>query len=52
MDSSYHIQINVNLRRAIIWGISIHSIHKGEVLIFSSVYINKAIKNLEVKVDV
>ena len=31
-DSSYHVGANVNVRRGIIWGISIHNIHKGEIL--------------------
>ena len=36
VDSSYHVRTNVSVRRAFIQGISIH---KGDVLIFSSVYI-------------
>jgi hypothetical protein len=32
VDSSYHIQITVSIRRGIIWGISVHNIHKEEVL--------------------
>ena len=37
----------------IIQGVSVHSIHKGEVLVFSRVRkpFKKAIKNLEVNVD-
>ena len=31
MDSSYHLQTKVSVRRGIIWGISIQSMHKGEV---------------------
>ena len=38
VDSSYHVRIDVSVRRGIIWGISVHSINKGEVLFFSSVY--------------
>ena len=41
VDSSYHIWTNMSVRRGIIWGISAHSIDKGEVLIFSSLYIQK-----------
>ena len=40
---SCHVRINVSVRRGILWGISMHSIHKGEVLFFSSVYIWKAV---------
>ena len=40
-DSSYHIWTNVSVRRGVIWGISVHGIHKGEVLFISSVYIEK-----------
>ena len=47
VDSSDHIQTNMSVRRGIIWGISVHRINKGEAQIFSSVYIKKAIKNLE-----
>ena len=32
VDFSYHIQSDVSVRRGIIWGISVHNIHKGEVL--------------------
>ena len=39
LDSSYHVRINVSVRRDIIWGISIHSMHKGGVYFFSNVYI-------------
>ena len=41
MDPSYYVQTNVSVRRGIIWGISVHRVHKGEVLFFSSVYIQK-----------
>ena len=33
------VQTNVSVRRCIIWGISVHSIHKREVLFSSYVYI-------------
>ena len=49
---SCHVRINVSVRRGILWGISMHSIHKGEVLFFSSVYIWKAVNFFEVKVHV
>ena len=39
LDSSYHVQINVSVKKGIIWGISIHNIHKGEVWFFPSAYI-------------
>lgn len=29
MDPSYHIQTSVSVQRGIIWGISVHIIHKG-----------------------
>jgi hypothetical protein len=41
VDSSYHVQANVSVRRGIIEGISVYSIHKGEVLFISNVYILK-----------
>lgn len=31
VNSSCHVQTTVNVERGIIWGISIYSIHKGEV---------------------
>ena len=37
--SSYHVRTNVSVRRDKIWGSSVHGIHKGKVLIFSSMYI-------------
>ena len=37
VDSSYHVQIKVSVRR----GISIHSRHKEEVLYIFSLYIQK-----------
>ena len=46
-----HMQTNMCVRRGIIWGISIHNILKGEVLIFIPVTFEKANKNFEVKVD-
>ena len=39
VNSSYHICTNMSVRRGIIWGTSVYSIQKGEVLIFTSVYI-------------
>ena len=39
VDSSYHAQINVSVRRSIIWAIIVRSIHKGELILISSVYI-------------
>ena len=41
MDSSYHVRINMSVRRNIIWNISVHSVHEGEVLFFFGVYIYK-----------
>ena len=29
-----HVRTNMSVRRGIIWGISVHNIYKGEVLIF------------------
>ena len=52
MDSSYHVQTNVNIKRVIVQNTCVHSIHKREVLYFSSVYISHAMKNFIVKVDV
>ena len=52
VDSPYHVQTNMSVRRTIVGGTSVHSILKGEVLFFSSVYVEKAIINLGVKVDV
>ena len=49
VDSSYNIQTNVSVRRGFIWGINVHSIHKGEVLFFSSVYIQKGYKEFQSK---
>ena len=39
VDFPNHVQIDVSVRRGAIWGISIHNIHQGEVIYFSSVYI-------------
>ena len=39
VDSSYHLRINMSVKTCINWGISVHSVHKGEVLISTSVYI-------------
>ena len=39
VDSSYHVQINASTKRVIAEDTSIHSVHEGEVLLFSSVYI-------------
>ena len=41
VDSSYHIWTHMSVRRDITWGMSVHNIHQGEVLFFSSVYIQK-----------
>ena len=41
VDSSYHVWIKLSVRRGIIWGISVHTIHKIEVLFFFSVYIQR-----------
>ena len=41
VDSSYHMRTNVSVGRGIIRGISVHNIHKGEVSLFSSMYIWK-----------
>ena len=51
VDSSYHVRINMSVRRGIIGGITIHIIHKEEVKFLSSVYI-EAIEYFEAKVDV
>lgn len=48
VDNSNHIQTSASAKGDIIWGISVHSIHKEGVLFFSSVYIKKD----ELKVDV
>jgi len=42
VDTLY-LYINTSVRRGIIWGTSIHTIHKGEVLFISSVYIQKEV---------
>ena len=53
MDSSYHVlQTNVSVRRGIIWGISVHNIHKKEGFFSLVCAFKKAIKNFKVKVDV
>ena len=39
VDSSYNVRNNVSVVRGIFWHISVHNIHKGEVLFFFSVYI-------------
>lgn len=39
VNSSHNVQTNMSSRRGIVWGISIYSIHKGDVLFFSSVHI-------------
>ena len=53
LDSSYHIQTNVTIRRGIISSISVHNIHEREVIFFFVVCtFEKTIKNVEVKVDV
>ena len=49
MDSSYNVWINVS---GIVCGINIHSMHKGEVLVFLLCAFRKAIKNFEVKLNV
>ena len=36
MDSSFHVWTDVSVKRGIIWGISVHNMHMGEVLIFFS----------------
>lgn len=36
VDFSYHVQTIVSVRRGVIWGSSVNSIHKWEVLLFSS----------------
>jgi hypothetical protein len=53
VDFSCHIQTNVSVRRGIARGTSVLSIHKGEVLIFSSLYIFKGYSRIfEVTIDV
>ena len=39
VDISYHVQTNVSVRKGIDCATSIHSVRKGKVLFFSSVYI-------------
>jgi len=34
VESLYHVQNNMSIRRNIIWGISVHSIHKGLLLFY------------------
>ena len=51
VDSSCHVRTNVSLRMDIIWGINVRSIHNGEVLPFSIMYIQKGYQEFEVKVD-
>lgn len=41
VDSSYHVWIDVSLRKGVMWGISIQSVHKGEVLFLFSEYFEK-----------
>ena len=43
-DFSNHVQTNVNVERGIIWGISVHTVHKGILFYF--------IKNFEMMLDV
>ena len=52
MDSSYHVQTNMGVERGIFWGISVHSIHEGEVFFFLlACTFQMAIKKFEVKMD-
>lgn len=44
LASSYHEWTNISVKRDIIWGISLYSIHATSVLFFSSVYIQKCYK--------
>jgi len=44
VDSLYHIEINMNVRRGIIWGLSVQSIHEGEVYFSLVCTLRKAIK--------
>ena len=54
VDFTYHVWTNMSVRRVIIWGISVHSIHKEEVLFLSLVCTCKkaSINKFEVYVDV
>jgi hypothetical protein len=52
VDSLYHVWTSVSVERDIIWGIIVHSIHKGEVCFCLACTFKKAIKNFGVKVDV
>ena len=58
VDSSYHIQSSMSVRRGIIWDISIHNIRKGEGLFEKRNQIKvvcafkKGTKKLEVNIDV
>ena len=52
-DTLYHVQTNVSIKIGVVWGISVDTIHKGELLIFFSiVYIQKGYNYSKVKVDV
>jgi hypothetical protein len=46
VDSSYHIQINVSVSRGIYSGISVHNIHKEEVLYIFSSYIQRGYQEI------
>ena len=48
VDSLYHVQSNVNVRR----GISVYNMHKGIVLFFLVCRFKKLIRVYDVKVDV
>ena len=48
MDSLYHVQINMSVKRDIIWDTSVRNIHKREVLIYFVVCIKMSINIVEV----
>lgn len=49
VDSSNHAWTNVCVRRGNIWGISVHNVHKGEILLYSSVNIQKGCLEVDVQ---
>jgi hypothetical protein len=41
VDSSYNVPTNVSVRRGKFQGINVHSIHKGDVLLFLCVHLER-----------
>ena len=52
VDSSYHMQTNMGVRKGNVWGISVHSINKGEVLFVFVMNIWRGYSFFTLKVDV